>query len=256
MIPVIGTAVLKNPHWVERLYKSVDFPTENFIIINNNGTGEITEELERLKNINHPYVKKLFICHLPDNIGVASAWNLIIKSYILSPYWIIVNDDVAFTEGLLEKMHIATFDEEVGLVHGYRGEFDLGAWDLFLIKDWVIRDYGLFDENLYPAYCEDVDYVLKTANRVKKCFLDTNYYHGGGWAYEYDLHGSNNKRTSEELWFNLSKSNDLNGMYMTRKWGPHWPQVQRWDKPFLPEERDLKMNSFDLEFVRSKYFKV
>ena len=31
-IPVIGTAVMKNPHWVERLYKSIDYPVENFII--------------------------------------------------------------------------------------------------------------------------------------------------------------------------------------------------------------------------------
>ena len=50
-IPVIGTAVMKNPHWVERLYKSIDFPLENFIIFNNNGKGEITEDLEKLKLI-------------------------------------------------------------------------------------------------------------------------------------------------------------------------------------------------------------
>ncbi len=35
MIPVIGTAVMKNPHWVKRLYESIDYPVENFIIFNN-----------------------------------------------------------------------------------------------------------------------------------------------------------------------------------------------------------------------------
>ena len=37
MIPVIGTAVMKNPYWVERLYKSIDYPVDNFVIFNNNG---------------------------------------------------------------------------------------------------------------------------------------------------------------------------------------------------------------------------
>ena len=31
-IPIIGTAVMKNPHWVERLYKSIDYPVDNFVI--------------------------------------------------------------------------------------------------------------------------------------------------------------------------------------------------------------------------------
>ena len=39
-VPVIGTAVMKNPFWVERLYKSIDFPVENFVIFNNNGKNE------------------------------------------------------------------------------------------------------------------------------------------------------------------------------------------------------------------------
>ena len=34
-IPIIGTAVMKNPHWVKRLYESIDYPLENFIIFNN-----------------------------------------------------------------------------------------------------------------------------------------------------------------------------------------------------------------------------
>ena len=39
---------MKNPHWVKRLYESIDYPLENFVIFNNNGNGEITEELEQI----------------------------------------------------------------------------------------------------------------------------------------------------------------------------------------------------------------
>jgi len=58
-IPVIGTAVMKNPHWVERLYKSIDYPVENFIIFNNNGKGEITQALENLHNIENKFMINL-----------------------------------------------------------------------------------------------------------------------------------------------------------------------------------------------------
>jgi hypothetical protein len=42
-IPVIGTAVVNNPYWVTRLYMSIDYPVDTFVVINNNGRGEIDE---------------------------------------------------------------------------------------------------------------------------------------------------------------------------------------------------------------------
>ena len=79
-IPVIGTAVMKNPHWVDRLYRSIDYPVENFVIFNNNGKGEITQALEDMHKVKNYFVDKLTICHLPANLGVPAVFNLIIKS--------------------------------------------------------------------------------------------------------------------------------------------------------------------------------
>ena len=47
-IPVIGTAIVNGVHWLQRLLDSVDYPVENFVIFNNNGKGEITEELDKI----------------------------------------------------------------------------------------------------------------------------------------------------------------------------------------------------------------
>ena len=104
-IPVIGCAVVNSAYWVSRLLMSVDFPVDNFVIINNNGRGQLDGELDALKLIKHKYVKKITVAHMPANIGCSGAWNLIIKCYMLSSYWIIVNDDVAFGPGLLQEMH-------------------------------------------------------------------------------------------------------------------------------------------------------
>ena len=254
-IPVIGTAVMKNPHWVERLYKSIDYPVENFIIFNNNGKGEITQALENLHNIENKFIDKLNICHLPSNLGVSIAWNLIIKSYLKSPYWIIVNDDVAFTEGLLEEIATAAQSEDIGMVHPYGGDFGQGAWDLFLIKDWVIQQYGLFDENLSPAYCEDADYIMRVFNapfkKVSK--LSKIHFHGNGPANEYYLHGGQTKKTSPELNERLDKINEMNFDYLTSKWGVGWRKVNPWKYPTNRVGVPISYTTYDLKFVRSKH---
>ena len=139
MIPVIGTAIVNGTHWLYRLIESVDYPVDEFVVINNNGRDEITTELEILKNYKHKYINKIKIVNMPHNIGCSGAWNLIIKSYILSPYWIIVNHDVKFSPGLLEEFYNYSSDDNYGVIHAEEDKFDVGKWDLFLIKDWVIR---------------------------------------------------------------------------------------------------------------------
>lgn len=254
-IPVIGTAVVKNPHWTRRLYLSIDFPVNNFVVFNNNGKGEIDEELDTLKELDHPFVKNLKIVHMPSNIGVAASWNLIIKSYLMSPFWIIVNDDVAFTPGFLREMFEASQNIEVGMVHGYGGDFGLGSYDLFLIKDWVVQKLGLFDENLYPAYCEDADYIMRLRhndiNAVKD--LTKRYLHGDGYCDEYYTHGSQTKKSSSDLAKKLDEVNVSNFDYLTEKWGEGWRMADPFKYPFNNKDFSLTTTTFDLNFARSKY---
>jgi GT2 family glycosyltransferase len=255
-IPVIGVPVLKNPKWIKRLYLSIDYPTDNFVIFNNNGKGEITEDLENLRKLNQPFVKNLVIVHLPTNLGVPTAWNLIIKSYLMSPYWIITNDDVAFTEGFLHEMVEAAKDVEVGMVHGYGGDFGDGAWDLFLIKDWIIQQFGLFDENLYPAYCEDVDYTMRLHNKPIKIVrqLNKKYCHGDGFADEYYVHGSQTKKSSQDLTSKLDEINLINFEYLNKKWGKDWRQTNPYNFPMNNETMPITYTTYDLNFLRKKYF--
>ena len=100
-IPVIGTATVNAPHWVYRLFYSIDYPVDTFVVFNNNGRGEITEELDLLTKVPHKYIKEVKICHLPHNIGCSGYWNLLIKCYMMCPYWLIVNHDIMFTPGYL-----------------------------------------------------------------------------------------------------------------------------------------------------------
>ena len=47
------------------------------------------------------------------------------------------------------------------MVHPYGGDFGQGSWDLFLIKDFVVQQYGLFDENLAPFGHDDLDLSIR-----------------------------------------------------------------------------------------------
>lgn len=255
-IPVIGTAVVNSSFWVSRLLMSVDYPVDNFVIINNNGRGDLDEELNNLAKIKHRYIKNIKVVHMPANIGCAGAWNLIIKCYMNSPYWIITNDDVAFKSGLLEEMaQIMHTNDEVGTIHPNAGDFNIGAWDLFAIHERAVKVLGLFDENTYPAYCEDADYIMRMVNKgIKKVVgLNNTYLHGTGEAKDYYTHGRQTEKSDEKLRDVLQVANGLNIDYLTRKWGPGWRTVCPNALPFEGEERDISYSIYDLDFVRKKH---
>lgn len=252
IIPVIGTAIVNTPYWVYRLIESVDYPVDEFIIINNNGRDQITEELDKISKINHDYINKIRVCHLPSNIGCSGAWNLIIKSYILSPYWIIVNHDVKFTKGILEEFYLQSLDNQYGLIHSESNEDGFGKWDLFLIKDWVVQKCGLFDENLYPAYGEDFDYLMRVINNdIQSKILNIPYLHG---EVDYATTGSQTWRSDLTLKEKLSNSLYLNeNEYLNKKWGDNWRSYKPYKYPFNNQSLDNQYTTYNLDFIKRKH---
>ena len=255
-IPVIGTAVVSNPYWVTRLLMSIDYPVDDFVIINNNGRGEIDAELDKLVNTTHKFVKRIKVCHMPANIGCAGAWNLIIKCYMNAPYWIIVNDDVAFDPGLLNEMHsLMLEDDQLGLINPNPGDYNVGAWDLFAIRDVIVQTFGLFDENTYPAYNEDADYIMRMIHRpIRKVVGTTNsYQHGNAPAWRYYEEGSQTQVSEPDLKDRLDVINAENIKYLTEKWGPDWRVCRPWEHPYNKEDIPIDYTKWDLGYVRSKH---
>jgi FkbM family methyltransferase len=263
-LPVIGIPIVNGFHWLSRLIDSIDFPVKNLLIINNNGKGEIDDDLHKLCKLNHPFVDKIHILNMPSNLGVATSWNLIIKSFIMEPCWIISNNDIAFQPGLLRELFDKSNDSSIHMIHGSGGDFNDGSYDLFLIKESTIKKIGLFDENCYPAYCEDVDYIMRITrwnwdnpdDIIKVIpFLDTPYYHGDKLSSEDNYYdgGSQTKKQNTELNYKLDMINLINFDYMTQKWGPGWRMTDPYKYAMNIKEMPITYTSFDLEFVRKKY---
>jgi len=292
-IPVLGALVLTGPEWIERQLESIDYPVDNYVLFDNGGKPETKERLEALFEKSHPFIKNKVLCHLPSNLGVAAGWNLIIKSYMMAPYWIIVNHDVSFSEGLLKEMgDAATQNPETGIISANAGDFGWGSYDLFLIKDWVVQKVGLFDESFYPAYCEDTDYMIRAKNNGIKTMAGLNcpigfsrYLHGE--TCDYAISGSQTAKSSASLNEGFTKSKELNLQRLQKKWGECYltspsdfelwlknktskkPYTSPYDivhiddnddeettrkrKAFASNYHLLGSTSFDLEFVRSKH---
>jgi GT2 family glycosyltransferase len=253
-IPVMGTLIVNGVHWLRRLIASVDYPVDTFVIFNNNGRDQITKELDEIVKQPHAFIKQMKVCHMPTNLGCPAGWNLIIKSYFMAPYWIITNNEIEFGPGFLEAMVKKAVDPEVGVVHGSAGAINIGHWDIFLIKDWVVRDYGFFDENVYPVYCEDVDYFFRLViGGVKRVLsVDVPYRHG---EKSYD-EGTASQTLKEEpgLKEKIDHGRYINEWeYITKKWGPGWREVNIYRNPYNEADKPLSYCKFDLDFIRRKY---
>ncbi len=263
-IPVIGVPIVNGFNWLLRLVNSIDYPVDNLLIINNNGKGELSDDLNNLNNMNHPFIGKIHILNMPSNIGVASSWNLIIKTFLMKPYWVICNHDIAFSPGLLSELHQKAKDDSVDLIHGSGGDFGDGSYDFFLIKDSTIQTIGLFDENCYPAYCEDIDYIMRITrwnwnnpnNNLKRIpNLEAPYYHGDNLSTDHNYYegASQTKKQNNELNQKLDIVNLVNFEYMNQKWGPGWRVTNPSYYPMNIQEMPITYTSFDLGFVRKKY---
>lgn len=229
---------------------SIDYPVDNFVVFNNNGRDQITDEVENIKGLSNPFVKRVHVTHMPSNIGCSGAWNLIIKSFMKAPYWVISNHDVMFEPGFLQEMQTKAEDDEVGVVHGSGG-----GWDIFLLKDWMVQRYGLFDENLYPGYCEDMDYGMRFIHDdVKRVMsLEHGYYHGTKKDYS---DGSQTWRSEPRLQTAVHIAHEMNKRYLHAKWSEAWQahvDGETYKTPFDIPELPTSFTTWDLEFCRRKH---
>ena len=143
MIPLIGVPTLTRHDLCDRMLASIDYPVQDLIVVDNKPDAWQPTKPELVERIHH--------IRLPQNLGVAGSWNLIIKSSPFAPAWCIVNDDIEFEPGALEDM--ARYLRSDALQF-----FAVNPpWAAFAIGEEVITKVGLFSELFHPAYFEDND---------------------------------------------------------------------------------------------------
>jgi GT2 family glycosyltransferase len=136
------------------LYAQRDFPNTDIYIIDNGKQG--------LKEKVAPF-KRVHLIEEETNLGVSASWNKLCKEFIFknNKYALILNDDI-YLGGNESVVNEVIKKNKSGFMKAH------ATWAAFIISKPVFDKVGEFDENLYPAYFEDNDYLyrMKLANVV------------------------------------------------------------------------------------------
>jgi GT2 family glycosyltransferase len=204
MIPALIIPVLNRFDLLEKVLDSIDYPIENILIIDNSNSYKTNRE-------------NVHVINLPSNLGVAASWNLGIKCFPHSPYWIIGSNDNKWIPGNLKKFEEISSTEKIVL--------SSQLWNTFSIGSEIVKTVGLFDENYYPAYHEDTDYIERIRlNNIKDKLEYSNI--------KMDCFGASTTMHSDPKFFEKNKitGEDNRLYYMNKIYGEdeHY-NCYKWD---------------------------
>lgn len=211
-IPVLGVPVINSVAFVERLIASIDYPVLKLVFVHNRDTGQPNEQMARLlSQARSRYVDKMVVHTFSRNIGVSGAWNAIMLWHP-SSWWLIANSDIVFRPGILRGI-----SERVNAVPNACIWHTGIGWSAFVISNTTFGSVGPFDENIWPAYSEDCDYMKRLAQ--KNCTVDqsgkkSDFRHLGSASWR-----SSSRRTP--LYHQIRRQHKYfnNFDYMAAKWG-------------------------------------
>ena len=160
------------------------------------------------------------------NLGVAASWNAILDWAHAVPV-VISNDDVELGEGTLEALECAVGKHDFVIAEG---GYNANGWCLFAQTARCTELVGPYDENFFPAYCEDRDYAHRLFLAGVTVHREPATLRHEGWAtMKADPSISEGQQRSVE--------------YFEKKWGGT-PDTPIFTEPFngLIKPPDLRRN--------------
>ena len=155
-IPLVGIPILNGSEHLERCLASLDQPVHTLALVDNSGgPGPVRTWLEDLERRGHPLVERICVARPFANLGVASSWNLILRSFPEAAYVLLLNHDVVLAAGALAQ---ALACLQPGQPQWLPLLPSAAAFSAFLLTAAAWDRIGLFDEAFHPAYFEDLDY--------------------------------------------------------------------------------------------------
>lgn len=150
MIECIGITTLNQIDNLKSLIQSIDYPVKTVSILCNSYS--VDYYLKVRDCCENKYVEEFIISHCPYNMGCSTSWNYHIKMNPELNGWIICADDIQFSPGDLENLHIKSQNTDI-IFANIPPKFSL-----FYISKKCVSKVGFFDENIHPACYEDDDY--------------------------------------------------------------------------------------------------
>ena len=219
MIRVLGVPVLTRPDLLYRMLGTVDHPVGTLVIVDN-GRGVV--EQDRVRDALGDWCDDVYILRMPSNLGVAGAWNLIVKSTPFAPWWLVANFDITWPAGSLARFADEARTDALLLSGGSP------AWCAFALGEDVVTRVGLFDEGIHPAYFEDDDYTRRV-QRARLPILPTTIpvHHDNSSPLAAGYGDANNRTfTANAAYYGRKVANDD---YSEGRWSLHTRRDLSWD---------------------------
>jgi len=156
VIPVLIIPILNRYDLLDQNLETIDYPIGEILIVNNGKENYVPKRTDL----------NVRVLNLPSNLGMSGSWNLGIKLYPHSEYWMYSSADTHWVPGSLEQLHNASGKDKLVMTKE--------GWSAFSIGEDIIREVGLFDEYYYPIYFEDNDYY----ERVMRSSVKDGYVSG------------------------------------------------------------------------------
>jgi GT2 family glycosyltransferase len=236
----VGLVVVayNQPIWTERLVDAArdseaDVAVQLFLHSNDPATTAACEGLARRVEVRyHPY---------GENRGVSRSWNDgILTAYAEGADVVVVaNDDVLPSAGDLDRIAdkaVRCSDRYIVSCAGKHSRLGRSlpshGYSFFAINPIAIELIGCFDENFFPAYCEDQDYARRAAlaGLSEENCADTMVLHIGSSAI----------LSSRQLELQNRVTQRHNIAYYVRKWGGD-AGSERFETPFGNPELGLRI---------------
>lgn len=165
MISNMTIPVLNRYDLLARCLDSIDFPIAHLLIVNN---GTESPDFIRKPGAVH----KMTWLDMPSNFGVAASWNLGVKSFRHEPVWFFASNDMVFGPGAIEQMFKMAKPDALTLTESFP------YFHAFAIGEQIVDTIGLFDENIYPAFEEDIEFlgrIDRAGLPVRKIGIETRH---------------------------------------------------------------------------------
>ena len=201
---------------LERCLSSIEAhePEAEVFIVNNwthSGIARLLEQYESKPGFT--------IVRHPENLGCAGSWNLGLKHFFDAglDWAVVMNDDAMLTKGAVDRLG-AAIEAGSDLV------YSSAAFACFGIHRRATDAIGWFDENLWPAYHEDEDFLHRLRLRGMKVGFEPDAV--------VDHANSSSLGYSDLMWFQHRMKLDQKSLiYYGRKWGGT-PNCERFSVPF------------------------
>jgi GT2 family glycosyltransferase len=215
MIPVLGFATLNRFDLAERLLRSIDYPVEHLVIIDNSG-------LQEWEPVKPKLVDKMWVIRVPFGLGLVGAWNLVVKSTPYARYWVLVNDDAWFAPDSLETIAKEVNTDALNFVD------IVPAWSCVVFGEGMVEKVGLYDERFYPLYFDDNDLERRVDQaEVPKTYIQAKVFHQNSSTLNSGYQAQNQKSyvANHTLFESKGREDD----FSQGEWSLKVRRANRWD---------------------------